>query len=169
MPQFVAFTFLERHKQTSIHLHRKSVAVPSKPNWVSQWLSYRGLVWSYLEERDGSPISNSYITSKSHPIMNDGDLMEATWQSLSVSLTFPMHSSISQDHLLLGWAGGSHSWNLRGGYHNTSLGCHRIALFLELILSYGWCPDSSQTCCLFILLELHFCRKSRDNSHKVSQ
>lgn len=123
--RFVALTFLERHKRTSIHLDRRLMAVPSKPNWVNQWLSYRGLVWSYLEEHDGSPTPISYVTAKSHPIVDDG-LMEDTSRSLlSVSLPFPAYSSITQDHLQLGWAGGrSRSWNLRGGYRNPSLGCH---------------------------------------------
>lgn len=117
--------FLERHKQTSIRLDRKPMAVPPKPNWVNQQLSFRGLEWSYL---DAWWLPTP--TAKSHPIMDD-DLMEATSRSLlSVNLLFLMYSSISQDHLQLRWAvGRSLSWNLREEYCNTSLGCYCIILF----------------------------------------
>lgn len=145
--------FLERHKQTSIRLDRKPMAVPPKPNWVNQQLSFRGLEWSYL---DAWWLPTP--TAMSLPSLTPSWRM-TSWKlhhGVSFQSTFYFWCTPASPRITCSWGGQLEE--VLAGISGKSTVTPLLAVTVLFCLG-----------CLFSLLELHFCRKSRDNSYKVSQ
>lgn len=108
--------------QTSTHsrdTHRQPNTFPQMTKAIPSWkgdLGDQWVYWIYLNSMGAGWLSGTKITPMcciteySHPIM-DELVEDALWSSLS----FPIHSSPSQDHLYLGHGEGSDGWTPKHG------------------------------------------------------